>query len=155
MDWILYLIFFAACGAAATTGAMFQPGDWYRSLDKPSWTPPDWVFPVTWTILYFLMAYTGAVVASMPGNGMAVAFWALQIALNTLWTPIFFGLRNLRAGMIVIVALWAAVFMTMVSAWQLDTSAGLAFVPYLIWCSIAAALNYSVWRRNPDVEPIR
>lgn len=154
MDFLVYLIFFGACAAAAATGAMFQPGAWYDALQKPRWTPPNWVFPVTWTILYFLIAYSATVSASQPGNSMAMAFWALQIALNTLWTPIFFGLRNLRAGMVVIVALWLSVFLAMWSAWQLDTSAGLALLPYLIWVSIASALNYSVWKLNPDVKPL-
>jgi len=153
MDWMLFVIFLTACFAAGTTGAVFMPGDWYKRLDKPSWTPPDWVFPLTWTTLYLLMAFAGARVAGLDGAGYALALWALQIALNTLWTPIFFGLRRLRFAMGVIVALWLAVAATMLALFQLDTWAGLAFVPYLVWVSIAAALNFSVWRRNPDVAP--
>ncbi|GFE64606.1 tryptophan-rich sensory protein TspO [Litoreibacter roseus] len=154
MDWTLFLIFFGACCAAAATGALFQPGEWYESLDKPSWTPPDWVFPVTWTILYIAIAVAAARVAKMEGAYLALAFWSLQIALNTLWTPIFFGLRRLKAGMIVIVALWVAVAGCLWTMMQLDTIAALLFAPYLVWVTIASALNFSVMQRNPDVEPI-
>ncbi|KHQ50706.1 tryptophan-rich sensory protein TspO [Mameliella alba] len=153
MFWILFLIFLLACFAAGATGGMFPPGDWYRSLDKPRWTPPDWVFPVAWTTLYLLMAFAGARVALAPDNGLALAFWALQIALNTLWTPVFFGLRRMRAGLVVLSALWLAVAACLVALWQVDAWAGLAFVPYLCWVSVAWALNLSVLRRNPDVAP--
>ncbi|MGS4920038.1 MULTISPECIES: tryptophan-rich sensory protein TspO [Mameliella] len=153
MFWILFLIFLLACFAAGATGGMFPPGDWYRSLDKPRWTPPDWVFPVAWTTLYLLMAFAGARVALAPDNGLALAFWALQIALNTLWTPVFFGLRRMRAGLVVLSALWLAVAACLVTLWQVDAWAGLAFVPYLCWVSVAWALNLSVLRRNPDVAP--
>lgn len=154
MDWMLFAIFLTACFAAGTTGAVFSPGAWYRRLDKPDWTPPDWAFPVTWTTLYLLMAFAGARVAGLEGSSYALALWALQIALNTLWTPIFFGLRRLRFAFGVILALWISVAATMVALFQLDLWAGLAFAPYLVWVSIAGALNYSVWRRNPDVPPL-
>ncbi|SLN56658.1 TspO/MBR family protein [Roseivivax jejudonensis] len=150
MVWIAFGIFLAACFAAGTTGAIFPPGQWYRDLSKPSWTPPDWLFPVAWTTLYICMATAGARVAVMDGNAIAMALWSLQIALNGLWTPVFFGLRNMRGGMIVLVALWIAVASCMVALWQLDVLAGLLFVPYLVWVSVAGALNFSVMRRNPD-----
>lgn len=149
MDWTLFLIFLAACAAPATTGAMFQPGDWYRALRKPAWTPPDWVFPVAWTTLYILMAWAAARVGGLPGAGVALGFWAVQIAFNALWTPVFFGLRRMGAGLAVLGVLWLAVAATMIALWQLDAWAGLMFVPYLLWCTIAGALNYSVWRLNP------
>lgn len=155
MDWMLFVIFFAACCAAATTGAMFEPGDWYQGLRKPRWTPPKWLFPVAWTILYIAMSVAAARVAGRDGAAIGLAFWALQIALNTLWTPIFFGLRNMRAGMVVIVGLWIAVAATMVSFWQVDTVAGVLIAPYLLWVTVASALNWSVWRLNPEVVPIR
>lgn len=148
MDWALFAIFLAACGAAATTGSMFMPGAWYRALSKPSWTPPDWVFPVVWTILYVSSAYAAARVAPLEGSAYAMAFWAMQIAFNTLWTPVFFGLHRIRAGFIVMLGLWIAVAGTMVSFWQLDWIAGALFVPYLIWVTVAGALNGSVWMRN-------
>ena len=148
MDWGLFLTFLAACGAAAATGAMFQPGAWYDGLDKPSWTPPDWVFPTAWTALSILLAWSASRVAPLPGNGQALAFWALQIALNTLWTPVFFGLHRIGAGMVVILMLWAAVAATLVAFWRLDWIAGLMFAPYLLWVTIASALNFSVLRLN-------
>jgi benzodiazapine receptor len=150
MDWGLFLTFLAACGGAAATGAMFQPGAWYDALQKPSWTPPNWLFPVAWTTLYLLMSLSAMRVAQLPDAGQALAFWAMQIAFNTLWTPVFFGLRRMRAALVVMVFLWVSVAATTVTFWQVDWLAGLMFLPYLVWVSVAGALNFSVWRLNPD-----
>lgn len=155
MDFLVFGICLAACGAAATTGAMFPPGPWYERLDRPPWTPPNWVFPVAWTVLYLAMSWAAARVAPMDGSGTGMALWGLQIAFNTLWTPIFFGLRRFGGAIVVVVALWIAVAATMVVFWQFDRIAGLLFVPYLMWCTVAAALNISMWRRNPDLEPVQ
>ena len=149
MIWVYFAIFLAACFAAGATGAMFPPGTWYDELEKPTWTPPNFVFPLAWTTLYLCMAYAGARVAVSPENGLALALWALQIALNTLWTPVFFGLRKIRAGLFVLACLWISVAAAMVALWQVDWMAGVLFLPYLAWVSIAAALNYSVMRLNP------
>ncbi|HMO07127.1 MAG TPA: tryptophan-rich sensory protein [Paracoccaceae bacterium] len=150
MDWGLFLTFLAACGAAAATGAMFEPGEWYRRLNKPAWTPPGWVFPVVWTVLYIAMALAAARVAVLPGSGQALAFWSAQIAFNTLWTPVFFGLRRMGAAMVVIAGLWAFVALATASFWALDPVAGALMAPYLLWVTIAGALNWTVWRMNPD-----
>lgn len=150
MFWLLFCIFLAACVGAGATGGLFPPGPWYRALNKPSWTPPDWVFPVTWSVLYLCMAAAGARVAMADGNGLAMAFWALQIAFNSLWTPVFFGLRNIRLGMVVVSMLWLTVLGTMLALWQVDMIAGLLFVPYLIWVTIASALNAAVWNLNRE-----
>ncbi|MCF1710665.1 tryptophan-rich sensory protein [Tabrizicola sp. J26] len=149
MDLGLFLTFLAACGAAATTGAMFQPGAWYEGLNKPAWVPPRWAFPVVWTSLYILMSYAATRVALTSSHPQALAFWALQIALNTLWTPVFFGLRRMRAAMVVMVFLWLAVAATTWAFFQADIMAGWLFVPYLVWATIAGALNLSVIRLNP------
>ena len=154
MDILLFCIFLAACFGAGATGAVFPPGKWYETLKKPSWVPPNWLFPVAWTTIYLLMSFAGARVAVLEGSAYAMAFWALQISLNALWTPVFFGLRRLKGGLYVMVPLWLAVFGCTVTHFQLDTWAGLAFLPYLAWVTVAAALNYSVWRLNPDVEPL-
>ncbi len=153
MDWGLFLTFLLASGAAAATGAMFEPGDWYRRLNKPSWTPPDWAFPVAWTAFYLLMSLAAMRVAQLPGSGQALAFWAAQIAFNTLWTPVFFGLYRMRAALVVMAGLWLTVAMATWSFLGLDLWAGLMMVPYLAWVTVAGALNWSVWRLNPGVTP--
>jgi tryptophan-rich sensory protein len=84
-----------------------------------------------------------------------MAFWAAQIAFNTLWTPIFFGLRRLWGALPVMAALWVSVFGATITHWQVDWVAGLAFLPYLVWVTIAAFLNLSVARLNPGVSPLR
>lgn len=150
MFWLLFCIFLLACVGVGMTGGLFPPGPWYRALNKPSWTPPDWVFPVTWTTLYLCMAAAGARAAMQPDSAIAMALWSMQIAFNGLWTPVFFGLQNIRLGMAVLVALWISVLLTMLALLQVDTIAGLLFIPYLIWVSIAGALNASVWRLNPQ-----
>lgn len=149
MDWPLFLTFLAACGAAATTGAMFQPGAWYGGLVKPVWTPRDWMFPVVWTTLYLLMAYAAMRVAGGADNAQPLAFWALQIAFNTLWTPVFFGLHRMRAAMMIMVLLWVSVAATTFSFLSVDLLAGVLMLPYLLWVTIAGALNFSVMRLNP------
>lgn len=151
MDWTLFALFAATCFVAASTGGLFRPGAWYDGLRKPGWTPVPWVFPLVWSVLYIAIAVAAARVAGQPGSGMALAFWALQIALNTLWSPVFFGLHRMGLAMGIIAALWLAVLGAMVSLWRIDLIAGLLFAPYLVWVSIAAALNFSVWRLNRGV----
>ncbi len=150
MDWGLFLTFLAACGAAATTGMLIKPGAWYDGLKKPDWTPPNWVFPVAWTVLYLLMSLAAMRVAGAADNGQAIAFWALQITLNTLWTPVFFGLHRMRAAMVVMACLWLAVAATTWAFFRVDLVAGLLLLPYLVWVSIASALNFTTMRMNPE-----
>jgi len=151
MDWALFAIFLLGCASAGSTGAVFAPDDWYRNqIAKPSWTPPDWVFPLAWSVLYILIALAAARVAKLPGSEYALALWAVQMTLNALWSPIFFGIRRIRAAMIAVTALWLAVAATMIALFRLDWLAGAMFVPYLAWVSIAASLNFWIWRHNED-----
>jgi tryptophan-rich sensory protein len=154
MDWLVFAIFLAACFGAGATGALFPTGDWYRGLKKPSWTPPNWVFPIMWTSIYLMISFAGARVAGMEGNGYALALWAAQIAFNGLWTPVFFGLRRLWGALPILGALWLSVLAATIAHFQLDVWAGLAFVPYLCWVTVAGLLNLSVARLNPGVVPI-
>tara|TARA_B100000941_G_scaffold289551_1_gene269184 strand:- start:211 stop:618 length:408 start_codon:yes stop_codon:yes gene_type:complete len=134
--------------AAGLTGSLFPPGQWYSELNKPIWTPPNWVFPVAWPILYLCMSYSGATLASIDGAGSALALWALQIALNTLWTPVFFGLENIKVGLIVIFLLLISVAMCSYVFWMYSFISGILFLPYLVWVTFAAALNMAVFRLN-------
>ena len=149
---LLFLIFLLACGCAAATGYLFPTGLWYKGLKKPTWTPPDWAFPVAWTILYVLIAFAGARVAAIggPGATWALALWALQIVANALWTPTVFGANRLRMGAGVIALLWVAVLGTLIACWRISPLAGLALLPYLAWVSLAAALNLELIRLNPN-----
>lgn len=154
MDLWLFAIFFVATCAAGATGAMFPTGPWYKQLNKPSWVPPDWVFPVAWTSIYLLIAFAAARVAPLAGSGTALAFWGMQIAFNTLWTPVFFGLRRLKGSLFIMAGLWVSVLGCTVTFFQLDIWAGLAFVPYLAWVTVAGALNVEMARLNPNEKPL-
>ena len=94
------------------------------------------------------MNFEGAREDIEPDNGLAMALWSLQIALNTLWSPVFFGLKNIKLGLMVLIALWLSVACTMLALWQVDWLSGLLFVPYLVWVTVAGALNAAVWRLN-------
>ncbi len=152
MTWITLAGFLAATFAAASTGAVFQPGTWYRTLNKPVWTPPDWLFPIAWTTLYIAMAVAAWRVAYAPSPLAipAIALWSWQIVTNALWSPIFFGLRRLGAAMVALVFLWISVVTTAVVFWMVDPIAGYLMAPYIVWVSYAGALNLALWRRNPD-----
>ncbi|WP_108501865.1 tryptophan-rich sensory protein TspO [Paracoccus indicus] len=149
MSLNLFLIFMVASAAAAATGIIFRPGSWYDGLRKPSFTPPKWAFPVAWSTIYLLSAIAAARVALLPGAGLALALWAAQIALNTLWTPTFFGARRMALAMGVMATLWVVVAGMVVQFWMIDWRSGLMLLPYLAWLCVAAALNWRVWRDNP------
>lgn len=146
---MIFAILLLACAAAAATGLLFPPGTWYDGLEKPDFTPPRWVFPVAWTTLYLLIAWAGARLAVLPGAAPAMALWAAQIALNTLWTPVFFGRHRLDWGMAVIGLLWVVVAWLVIAAFRLDLIAGLLLLVYLAWLTLASALNFRIWRLNP------
>ena len=148
MFWLDFLVFLFACMAAGLAGSLFPPGRWYSELNKPVWTPPNWVFPVAWPILYLLMSYSGATLANLESAGSALALWALQISLNTLWTPVFFGLKNLKLGLIIIFLLLISVAISTYVFWLYAWIAGLLFLPYLAWVTFAAALNAAVFKLN-------
>lgn len=153
MDYGLFFTYLAACGAAAATGALFSPGDWYKAIRKPGWTPPDWLFPVAWTTLYLCMSLAAMRIAQSGDvrAPQALGFWTIQITLNALWSPVFFGLRKMRTALIVVALLWVAVAVTMVAFFRIDWVAGLLFLPYIAWVSTATALNAAVLRRNPEM----
>ena len=148
MTWGLFLTYLAACVAPAAAGVLFRPGAWYQGLSKPTWTPPNWLFPIVWAVLYISMASAAARVAGLPDTGQALGLWTVQITINTLWSGVFFGLRRMATGGVIIAALWLAVAATLVAFWQHDHVAGALLVPYLIWVTLALALNWSVWARN-------
>lgn len=146
---LLGWIFLTFC--AALTGFFIQPVGYYASLAKPAWAPPPWVFGPVWTLLYLMMAIA-AWLAWRRGGWRAqrgpLALYLLQLALNALWTPVFFGLRNTGLAMIVIALLGVAIVMTGSAFRPVSRVAAWFLVPYLVWVVFAAALNFSIWRLN-------
>ena len=138
----------AAVGGWATAGSV---ADWYPSLRKPSWNPPAWVFGPVWTALYFSMAIAAWLVwrkAGWRGASGALGLFAVQLALNAAWSPLFFGLRSPAAGLVDIVALWLAVGATVIAFFRIAPVAGALLVPYWLWVTFATALNTAIWRLN-------
>ena len=148
----LFPLYLAICAVPAAAGVLFKPGDWYRSLDKPPWTPPDKLFPIIWLVLYLLMSLAAARVSERPDNDLALGLWSLQITVSTLWSATFFGLRRVRAGAVVVAVLWAAVLATTLAFMTIDRLSAVMMLPYLAWGTFALALNLSVLKRNPSTQ---
>jgi translocator protein len=145
------LFWLALCFAVAWFGAQFQPGDWYRELAKPGFTPPDWIFGPVWTVLYAMMGVAAWLVwrdHGIAGAPMALGLFAVQLALNGLWSFIFFGLQRPGLAFLEILLLWAAVLATLGAFRHLQPLAGWLLLPYLLWVSFAAMLNLAIWRLN-------
>lgn len=146
--WTLLPLFLAACIPAGLAGVLFKPGAWYAGLAKPRWTPPNRLFPIVWAVLYLTMSLAAARIAVLPGTGVALGLWAVQIAFNTLWSGVFFGLRRMFVGGLVLGGLWLAVAATTAAFAAHDLWAALLMTPYLVWATLALALNWTVWAMN-------
>jgi benzodiazapine receptor len=141
------------CFGAAAVGARFTPGAWYAGLRKPRWTPPDRLFAPVWTVLYAMMAVAAWLVWRETGLSREIALFAVQLALNALWSWLFFGLHRPGAALADIGALWLAILLTHLAFEHVRPLAGWLLIPYLAWVSFAAALNAALWRLNREGQP--
>lgn len=155
MNWPKLLASVVACQLAGILGAVFTRAGipvWYAGLEKPSFSPPNWLFGPAWITLYLLMAVAAYLVwqkgLAHPGVRAALAAFVVQLLLNALWSPAFFGLRSPLAGAVVIVVLWLAIALTMFLFWKLARPAAWLLLPYLLWVSYASALNISIYLLN-------
>lgn len=144
------LAFFAACLAAASSGAIFKPGAWYARLEKPVWTPPNLAFPIVWTVLFTLMAVAGWLVWRERGVDAwpVLALFGVHLVVNAAWSYLFFGRRRLdwaMADVTVLAAMVATLAFLFAGVSQL---AGLMLVPYLFWVLLAATLNARILQLN-------
>lgn len=148
--WGSLTVFVLLVVAAAWTGSNYRPGEWYASLSKPDFTPPNWLFPVAWTILYAMIAIAGWRVWKAGGGlSAAVVIWGVGLLLNASWSYVMFGAHEIGWALINVYALLAAVFAFIVAAWPIDRAAALMFVPYALWVSFASMLNFAIWQLNP------
>ena len=145
VGWVLL------CFAAASLGGIFGPGDWYAALKKPAWNPPGWIFGPVWTALYTMMAVAAWLVWRQGGWGkqrQSLLVFLGQLALNALWTPLFFGLHRPGLAFAEIVLLWLAIVATLMLFWKVNRAAAWLLVPYLAWVSFAVSLNFTLWWLN-------
>lgn len=141
--------FIAASAAAAATGATFRPTAWYDRIEKPGWTPPNWMFPVVWTVLYLFIAVAGWLVWRRVGFApVPFGLFAAQLVLNAAWSPLFFGLKRPDLAFADLLLLWLAIAATLTAFAPIDSRAAILLAPYLAWVTLAGALNLSIWRRN-------
>jgi tryptophan-rich sensory protein len=124
---------------------------WYATLAKPSWNPPNWVFAPVWTTLYVVMGVAAWLIwtrRDQLGAKLALGLFGVQLALNTLWSFLFFGMENPGAAMVEIVLLWIATVATIITFRKISTAAAWLLTPYLLWVSFASTLNFAIWRLN-------
>lgn len=152
---ILLFLCITICQLAGVVGSYFTDlsvSTWYPTLIKPSYTPPGWLIGVVWVILYTLMGISlFLVLNSKPEPGSiknALIPFVVQLLLNISWSWAFFGLRSPLYALVVIAALWISIIVTMKRFFEISRRAGFLLVPYILWVSFAAFLNYAIWRLN-------
>ncbi len=131
----------AVIGMGGWIGSSNIPGPWYVALEKPWFTPPNWMFAPVWTVLYVLIGIVGARKALYGG---AQGLWLLQMAANFAWSPVFFGLQKPLWALPIIGVMWLSILAFIVVEWRRDRISALMFVPYLAWVSVASALNIAI-----------
>ena len=143
------------CLLAGAIGSIFTTPaipSWYAALVKPSFNPPNWVFAPVWSGLYLLMGISAFLVWRKGLDNRlvnsALRLFIIQLILNTFWSILFFGLRSPVLGLAEIIILWVAIFLTILSFFRVSKIAGILLVPYVLWVSFAAILNFSIWRLN-------
>lgn len=148
-DLIPLGLFLVITALAAVTGGFFTPGPWYNALNKPSWTPPGWAFPVVWTILYIMIAIAGWKAWQAQGLGPLVGVWGLQLVLNAMWSWIMFGRKQIGLALVDAGGMWLSIAAFIALAWPVAPLAAQLFMPYLAWVTIAFVLNLRILQTNP------
>ena len=154
--YVKILIFVVTCLAVGYLSSIVTRSSvatWYPTLVKPSFNPPNWVFPVAWTTLFIFMGLAAGLVWDKieikKGEVQnALLFFFVQLALNALWSFLFFGLKNPMLALIEIILLWLMIYETYMKFNKIDKTAGYLFVPYLLWVSFAIILNGNIWWLN-------
>ncbi|MTV39749.1 TspO/MBR family protein [Duganella radicis] len=146
IGWIALTAAFATLGGL---GSATAPA-FYSQLNQPAWAPPTWLFGPAWTVLYLMMAVAAWRVAR-AGRSAALLVYLVQLALNALWSWLFFGWHMGAAAFACIVVLWLLIAATIVLFGRIDPLAAALLLPYIAWVSFASALCFSIWQRNPGL----
>ena len=141
-------LFFGFLGSFFTSSSI---NDWYVSIKKPSFNPPNWIFGPVWTFLYVLMGISLYTIINRRFDKKVksgIITFGIQLTLNFFWSIIFFGLKNILLAFIEIVVLWFFIIVTILKFWRIDKRASYLLIPYLTWVSFAAVLNFSIYLLN-------
>ena len=150
LGWLIVSFLAAAIGAAAS----IQAGSFYTTLIRPDWAPPAGIFGPVWTVLYVLIGLAAWMVWKVNGfrtAKFALTLFVVQLACNALWSWLFFSWHLGGLAFADILLLWILIVITLVSFWRIKALAGALLLPYLVWVTFAAFLNYSVWQLNHQV----
>lgn len=150
---LLLVVLCVGVGYLSSLVSRDESDPWFDSLVKPVFNPPSWVFSPVWTLLYIMMGIAGGLVwdkidtqSELVKKGLT--FFGIQLALNALWSYLFFGLHNPLLALIEIVILWLMIYETFVIFSKVNKTAGYLFIPYLLWVTFATVLNGSIWWLN-------
>lgn len=154
--YLKILIFISTClgvGFVSSYVTQSSVNTWFPTLQKPSFNPPNWIFAPVWSFLYILMGAAagrvwGRIDFERENVKKALLFFWIQLALNALWSVLFFALKNPLLALIEIVLLWLMIYETYLKFRKIDKIAGMFFIPYLLWVSFATILNASLWWLN-------
>ena len=125
--------------------------DWFHTLNKPTFAPPDMIFGPVWTALYILMVVSVFLLLKEPTSKsklIPITLFIAQLILNLLWSPVFFGNMDIKGGLVIVISLLIVLILTIISFYRISNTAGLLLIPYLLWVIFASALNYQYYILN-------
>lgn len=155
-DWLGFCGWLCVCFAVSALGAIasVEAKSFYAQLQQPAWAPPGWLFGPVWTTLFILMAIAAWLVWQRGGfkaQAMPLTSFLLQLLLNALWSWLFFAWHLGSLALLDILFLWLVISVTIALFWRVSRVAAMLLLPYLLWVSFAACLNYTVWQLNPTL----
>jgi benzodiazapine receptor len=155
IEIVLLVLSILVCQVAGFIGSIFTIPSiptWYKNLKKPSFAPPNRIFGPVWITLYTLMGISLYLILreglGNPQVQLGMGIFGIQLVLNVIWSFVFFGKKSLLGGLVAILGLWVAILLTIISFLNVSQLAGLLLVPYILWSSFAAILNYSILKLN-------
>ncbi len=149
MGLISFLLICMAVGGLGAIATTPEIAGWYQTVSKPAWNPPSSIFGPVWTTLYVMMGISGWLIwlpGGVSGARLPLTLFAVQLGLNLAWSWIFFHYHQIGWALVEIVVLWCAILLTTLSFFKRSKLAGSLFIPYLLWVSFAAFLNYTIWQ---------
>ena len=156
-SWTKLILSIALAQSAGAIGSLFTFSaipTWYAFLNKPSFSPPNWLFGPVWTILYTMIGISFYLiwVNYKKKDSWAIKFFIFHLVLNSLWSIIFFGAKNLGLAFAEIIIMWSTIVYMIKNFYKINKWSSYLLIPYLLWVSFASILNFAVWRLNPDVS---